>query len=90
MYVCCSPRHLTYLTHLSLARNNVSGLLDPATVSLLCPAGVKTLDLSWNLVTGVRARAFSGLPALATLNLQGNAVQRIEEGAFSGNNTNTE
>ena len=67
----------------------MSGLLAAAAVSLLCPAGVKTLDLSWNLVTGVRTRAFSGLPALATLSLQGNAVQRVEEGAFSGNNSNT-
>ena len=56
-----------------------------ATVDSVCPAGVKTLDMSFNGLQGITSYTFSSLAPLTTLNLQGNRLEQIEDWAFSGN-----
>ena len=57
-------------------------------MSQLCPAGVKTLDMSFNGVEGIMSQAFTRLTALSYLYIQGNKLELIEDLAFSGNNSN--
>ena len=55
-------------------------------MSQLCPAGVKTLDMSFNGVEGIKSQAFTGLTALSHLYIQANKLELIEDLAFSGKN----
>ena len=55
------------------------------TMSSICPAGVKTLDMSFNAVSGIMSDTFSRVSALVTLDLQANNIDLVQEGAFSGN-----
>ena len=78
-------QHLTYLQHLDISHNNMTGNLTRALVSTVCPAGVKTLDMSFNGLMGITALAFSRLSSLTSLSLAGNRIDLIEDNAFSGN-----
>lgn len=79
-----SPGHLTYLTALDLGQNQLTGNVTNARMSQLCPAGVKTLDMSFNGVKGIKSQAFTRLTALSYLYIQGNKLELIEDLAFSG------
>ena len=78
-------QHLTYLHHLDISHNNITGNLSLSSLAAVCPAGVKTLDMSFNGVTGIRALAFSPLTSLTSLNLAANNIDLIQDEAFSGN-----
>ena len=78
-------QHLTYLQHLDISHNKMAGNLSQSLLSTLCPAGVKTLDMSFNGLTGITALAFSRLSSLTSLGLAGNSIDLIQDSAFSGN-----
>ena len=82
-------QHLTYLHHLDISHNNITGNLSLSSLANVCPAGVKTLDMSFNGVTGITALAFSPLTSLTSLNLAGNNIDLIQDGAFSGNKSSS-
>ena len=80
-----SVHHLTYLSTLDLGHNSLSGALTSSLVDSVCPPGVKSLDMTFNNLTGITALSFSSLNALTSLNLQANKIEQIEDMAFSGN-----
>ena len=80
-----SVHHLSYLSTLDLGHNSLAGDLTTSLVDSVCPPGVKSLDMTFNSLTGITALSFSSLNALASLNLQANKIEQIEDMAFSGN-----
>ena len=78
-------QHLTYLQQLDLSHNKIAGQVSQALVGSVCPAGVKTLDMSFNGLTGITRLALSRLTSLTALNLAANRIDLVQDSAFSGN-----
>lgn len=76
-------QHLTYLQTLDFAQNLLAGHLAPPTLDLF-PSNLKKLDLSFNLINGIRSNTFRPMSGLKTLNLQGNQIEEIENYSFLG------
>ena len=76
-------QHLSYLDTLDIAQNKMTGYLTLSTIQRF-PSNIKTLDMSFNKLQGIRGNTFSPLAALLTLNLQGNLIEEIENFSFLG------
>jgi Leucine-rich repeat (LRR) protein len=78
-----SLAHLDALTHLSLARNHLTGIhpaaFRPANPAAAVVSGLLVLDLSGNKLVEVPA-ALKHLSGLQTLDLGGNLIEAIEDG----------
>lgn len=72
-------QHLTHLTHLVLACNNVS---DAGELQLSGLAHLRALDMSANRLDALPDRLFAGTQQLQTLRLAGNRFERIAEPHF--------
>jgi len=76
-------QHLSYLETLDISQNRIAGWLEQPALDLF-PPNLKTLDMSFNRVEGIRGNTFRSLSALKTLNLQGNMIEEIKDLAFLG------
>ena len=87
-----TPAHLfcslPSLTSLNLSTNNLQEVSDlgisPPSDNTPCLRTLKHLDLSFNQLRSLPARAFPHLTSLQQLSLEGNQLNSLEDDSFSG------